>query len=97
MLAALDAALDALRDRDDTRGKFKALKTLAEGLDDRAEQTWTNRRKVAARIYDKEKVALRPLADELGVSPTRLHQYVNEGKKDRKKESPHVRADDDLG
>lgn len=96
-LATLDATLDALRSRDDTRGKFRAFGDLAEGLRDRSETAATERREVAARIKEHEKVSLGPLADELGISKTRLHQLINADKKDRKKEKADVRADDDLG
>ena len=87
-LAAVDETLDALRGRDDTRGKFKAFGDLAEGLRGRSETAAAERRGVAARIKENEKASLRPLADELGISPTRLHQFVTEEKKDRKKEKP---------
>lgn len=96
-LDAVDATLDALRSLDDTRGKFKAFGDLADGLRSRADSASADRREVAARIKDSEKVALGPLADELGISKTRLHQLIHLEKKDRKKEEADVRADDDLG
>lgn len=96
-LNAVDATLDALRSLDDTRGKFKAFGDLAEGLRSRADTASTERREVAAHIKENEKVSLGPLADELGISKTRLHQLIHSEKKDRQKEQANVRADDDLG
>jgi uncharacterized protein YdbL (DUF1318 family) len=85
-LAALDASMDALRARDDTPEKFKAFGVLTEGLSNRSDEAAAERRDVAARIREGRKASLRPLADELGISTTRLHQLINAGKKDRKKE-----------
>lgn len=96
-LDAVDATLDALRTRDDTRKKFKAFGDLAEGLRARSETASTERREVVTRIRESEKTALRPLADEFGISTTRLHQLLHPEKKDGKKEKADARTDDNLG
>jgi len=96
-LDAVDTTLDAISARDDTRSKFKAFSDLAEGLRTRADTASTGRRNMAVRIREDEKLKLRPLADELGISTTRLHQLIHPEKKDRKKGQADARADDDLG
>ncbi len=88
-LAAVDAGIDALRSRDDTQEKFKAFGELAEGLRARSEGASAERREVVIRIRENEKLTLRPLADRVGISATRLHQLIHGGKKDRETgESP---------
>jgi 8-oxo-dGTP pyrophosphatase MutT (NUDIX family) len=82
-LAAVDAALDVLRSRDDDQAKFKAFGDFAEGLRARSEGASAERREVVTRIRDKEKLTLAPLAGRVGISKTRLHQLVNAGKKVR--------------
>jgi len=96
LLAVLRRGLDDLRSREDTPAKFKAASRLAEGLRQFGEEAAAMRRDVVTAIRENEKLKLRPLADRVGISTTRLHQLIKAGEKDPK-ETPDVRTDERDG
>ena len=83
-LKAARAVFDSIRSRDDEPAKFTAISEYAEGLRALSDEVSAERGPTAARIRDKKKLALAPLADEVGISKTRLHQLINAARKDRK-------------
>jgi hypothetical protein len=84
LLAALRKGLDAIRSRDNDPAKFKAASELAEGLRELADEAAALRRDIVIAIRERDKLKLRPLADRVGISTTRLHQLIKAGVKDQK-------------
>jgi hypothetical protein len=81
-LAAAQAAFDSIRSRDDDPAKFKAVSEFAEGFRNLGDQAAAERREVVTRIRDKGKLKLAPLAEQVGMSTTRLHQLITATKKE---------------
>ena len=81
-LAAASAALDSIRARHDDPEKFRAVRELAEGFRALSEHASAEAREVVARIRDRDNLKLRPLADQVGMSTTRLHQLIAAAKKE---------------
>lgn len=77
---------DSIRSRDDEPGKFTAVSEYAEGLRTLSDEVAAERGPIARRIREKTKLALAPLAKQVGISKTRLHQLIDAGKKDPEKE-----------
>jgi len=81
-LAAARAAFDSIRSRYDDPAKFRAVGELAEGLRKLSEDASAERREVITRIRERDKLKLAPLADQVGMSTTRLHQLITATKKE---------------
>ena len=81
-LAAARAAFDSIRSRADDPAKFRAVSELAEGLQKLSEDAAAERREVVNRIRDRDQLKLAPLAKEVGMSKTRLHQLITAAKKE---------------
>lgn len=81
-LAAARAAFDSIRSRDDDPAKFRAVTQLADGLHGLGNEASAERREVVNRIRDRDKLKLAPLAKEVGMSTTRLHQLITATKKE---------------
>ena len=81
-LAAARAAFDSIRSRADDPAKFKAVTQLADGLHELGDEASAERRGVVTRYRDREQLKLAPLADEVGMSTTRLHQLISATKKE---------------
>jgi hypothetical protein len=75
-LAAARAALDSIRSRYDDPEKFRAVSELAEGFRALSEDASAERGQVVSRIRDRDQLKLAPLAKEVGMSTTRLHQLI---------------------
>jgi hypothetical protein len=81
-LAAARAAFDSVRSRDDDPAKFRAVSQLADGFRQLWESTAAERPGIVRRIRDRDKLALAPLARQLGMSKTRAHQLDTADRKD---------------
>jgi hypothetical protein len=81
-LAAARTAFDSIRSRDDDPAKFRAVSQLADGLHQLGNEASAERRGVVTRYRDREKLKLAPLADQVGMSTTRLHQLISATKKE---------------
>jgi hypothetical protein len=81
-LAAARAAFDSIRSRDDDPAKFRAVTQLADGFRRLGDEASAERRGVVTRYRDREQLKLAPLADEVGMSTTRLHQLISATKKE---------------
>jgi hypothetical protein len=81
-LAAARAAFDSIRSRDDDPAKFRAVSELAEGFRKLSEDASGERGEVVNRIRDRDQLKLAPLAKEVGMSKTRLHQLITAAKKE---------------
>ena len=87
-LAAARAVFDSIRTRADEPSKFTAVTEYAEGLRDLSDEVAAERGPIARRIRDKGKLALAPLAKQVGISKTRLYQLIDSGKKDDAPSAP---------
>jgi hypothetical protein len=81
-LAAARAAFDSVRSRADDPAKFKAITRLAEGFRKLSQDTAAERPGIVRRIRDRDKLKLAPLARQLSMSTTRVHQLYKADKKD---------------
>jgi len=81
-LAAARAAFDSIRSREDDPAKFRAVSQLADGFHQLGNEASAERRGVVTRYRDREKLKLAPLADQVGMSTTRLHQLITATKKE---------------
>jgi hypothetical protein len=81
-LAAARAAFDSVCSRTDDPAKFKAVSLLADGFQKLGNEAAAERRSVVRRIRDRDKLKLAPLAEQLSMSTTRVHQLINPRKKD---------------
>jgi hypothetical protein len=81
-LAAARAAFDSIRSRDDDPAKFRAVTQLADGFHRLGDEASAERRGVVTRYRDREQLKLAPLADQVGMSTTRLHQLISATKKE---------------
>ena len=81
-LAVASAALDSIRTRDDDPAKFRAFTQLADGFHQLGDKASAERRGVITRYRDREQLKLAPLADQVGMSTTRLHQLISATKKE---------------
>ena len=81
-LAAASAALASIRTRDDDPAKFRAFTQLADGFHQLGNKASAERRGVITRYRDRAQLKLAPLADQVGMSTTRLHQLITATKKE---------------
>ena len=81
-LAAARAAFDSVSSRPDDPAKFKAISQLADGFHRLGNKASAERRGVVKRYRDRSKLKLAPLAEQLSMSTTRVHQLINPPKKD---------------
>jgi hypothetical protein len=81
-LAAARAAFDSIRSREDDPAKFRAVTQLADGFYELGNEASAERRGVVTRYRDREQLKLAPLADQVGMSTTRLHQLISATKKE---------------
>ena len=85
-LAAARAAFGSVCSRPDDPAKFRAVSQLAAGFQKLGNEAAAERRSVVRRYRDREHLKLAPLAEQLGMGTTRVHQLINPPKKD----SEHV-------
>lgn len=81
-LAAARAAFGSVCSRPDDPAKFKAVSQLADGFRQLGNAASAERRGVVKRYRDRSKLKLAPLAEQLNVSTTRVHQLINSPEKD---------------
>ena len=81
-LAAAEAAFDSVCSRPDDPAKFKAVSRMADGFQKLGNKASAERRGVVKRYRDRTKLKLAPLAEQLNVSTTRVHQLINSPEKD---------------
>ena len=81
-LAAASAAFDSIRTRDDDPAKFRAFTQLAGGFHQLGDKASAERRGVITRYRDRAQLTLAPLAEQVGMSTTRLHQLISATKKE---------------
>jgi hypothetical protein len=81
-LAAARAAFDSVCSRTDDPAKFKAVSQFADGFHQLGNEASAERRGVVRRYRDREKLKLAPLAEQLSLSTTRVHQLITPDTKD---------------
>lgn len=81
-LAAARAAFDSVRSRPDDPAKFRAVSQMADGFQRLGNEASAERRGVVRRYRDREQLKLAPLAGQLSMSTTRVHQLLNPRTKD---------------
>ena len=83
-LAAARAAFDSVCSRPDDPAKFKAVSQMADGFHQLGNEASAERRGVVKRYRDREKLKLAPLAEQLSMSTTRVHQLINPDQEGRR-------------
>lgn len=81
-LAAARTALDSISTRDDDPAKFRAFTQLADGFHQLGDKASAERRGVITRYRNRAQLKLAPLAEQVGMSTTRLHQLISATKKE---------------
>jgi hypothetical protein len=93
-LAVLRKALDSIDAMDGSAEKTRAIRELAEAIQELYNRAAEIRKSEMFRIQEREQLSLAKLADRVGISKARADQLIKADERNRQKENRDAGTDD---